>query len=67
MLAMVNLLPVPVLDGGHILIGTYETVRGKNLSVRARELITYVGLALVAAIVALALVADFTRVFTKAG
>jgi len=67
MLAMVNLLPVPVLDGGHILIGTYETVRGKNLSVRARELITYVGLAFIAAIVALALVADFTRVFTKPG
>ena len=63
MLAMLNLLPVPVLDGGHIVIGLFETVRRKNLSARARELVNVVGFALMVGIVALALIADFTRVF----
>jgi regulator of sigma E protease len=63
MLAMLNLLPVPVLDGGHIVIGAFETARRKNLSARARELINIVGFVLLVGIIALALVADFTRVF----
>ena len=63
MLAMLNLLPVPVLDGGHIVIGLFETVRRKNLSARARELVNVVGFALMVGIVALALIADFTRIF----
>lgn len=64
MLGLLNLLPVPVLDGGHIIIGGYETVRGKNLSARARELVNVVGFALLIGVVALALVADFTRILT---
>lgn len=63
MLAMMNLLPVPVLDGGHIVIGVFETARRKNLSARARELVNAVGFAFLVGIIALALVADFTRVF----
>ncbi len=63
MLGMLNLLPVPVLDGGHILIGAFETARRKDLSARARELVNVVGFALLVGIVVLALVADFTRVF----
>ncbi len=63
MLAMLNLLPVPVLDGGHIIIGAFETARRKNLSARARELVNVVGFAVLIGIVALALIADFTRVF----
>lgn len=62
MLGLLNLLPVPVLDGGHIVIGGYETARRKNLSARTRELVNVVGFALLIGIVALALVADFTRV-----
>jgi regulator of sigma E protease len=62
MLGMLNLLPIPVLDGGHIIIGAFETARRKDLSARARELINAVGFALLVGIVALALIADFTRV-----
>jgi len=62
MLGLLNLLPVPVLDGGHIVIGGYETARRKNLSARTREFVNVVGFALLIGIVALALVADFTRV-----
>jgi regulator of sigma E protease len=67
MLAMLNLLPVPLLDGGQIVIGVYETVRRKNLSARARELVNIVGFAFLAVIIALALFADFTRVFSGGG
>ena len=34
--ALINLLPVPVLDGGHLLVFAVEAVRGRPLSVRAR-------------------------------
>ena len=67
MLAMLNLLPVPLLDGGQIVIGVYETVRRKNLSARARELVNIVGFAFLAVIIALALFADFARVFSGGG
>lgn len=67
MLAMLNLLPVPLLDGGQIVIGAFETVRRRNLSVRARELVNIVGFAFLAVIIALALFADFTRIFARGG
>ena len=37
-LAVLNLLPIPVLDGGHLLFFVFEIVLGKPLSVRAREM-----------------------------
>jgi regulator of sigma E protease len=67
MLGMLNLLPVPVLDGGHIIIGVFETVRRKNLSARVREVVNLVGFAFMVLLVALALFADVTRVFSKSG
>jgi regulator of sigma E protease len=67
MLAVLNLLPVPLLDGGHIVIGVVETVRRKNLSARARELVNKVGLAFVAVLIALAFFSDLSRVFGWGG
>jgi regulator of sigma E protease len=63
MLGMLNLLPVPILDGGHIVIGGYETLRRKNLSARARGMVNIIGFAFLAVIVVLALFSDLTRVF----
>jgi regulator of sigma E protease len=37
-LAILNFLPIPVLDGGHILFFSIEAMRGKPLSLRAREI-----------------------------
>ena len=37
-LAILNFLPIPVLDGGHILFFSIEALRGKPLSLRAREM-----------------------------
>jgi regulator of sigma E protease len=45
-LAIFNLLPFPVLDGGHILFLLIEKIRGRPLSVKAEEAITNVGISL---------------------
>jgi hypothetical protein len=42
-LGVFNLLPVPMLDGGHLAMYLYEAVRGKALSLRAQELSLKVG------------------------
>ncbi len=60
-LGLINLLPIPVLDGGHLLVFGVEAVRRKPLSLRAREIIQIVGLALVGIITILALRNDVQR------
>lgn len=44
-LAIFNLLPLPVLDGGHILFLIIEKIRGKPLSIRSQEVISNAGVA----------------------
>jgi regulator of sigma E protease len=39
-LALINLLPLPVLDGGHIALAMVEKLRGRPLSRRFKEYIT---------------------------
>jgi regulator of sigma E protease len=39
-LAILNLLPIPVLDGGHILMALFEKIRGRPLSLRFIEYAT---------------------------
>ena len=46
-LGLINLFPVPVLDGGHLLFYAAEAVRGKPLGPRAQEYGFRIGLALV--------------------
>lgn len=46
-LGVFNLLPVPMLDGGHLAMYLYEAVRGKPLGLKAQELALKVGFALV--------------------
>lgn len=46
-LGMINLFPVPLLDGGHLLFYAFEAVRGKPLPARAQEYGFRIGLALV--------------------
>lgn len=43
-LAVVNFLPIPVLDGGHMLFLAYEGIRGKPASERVQLVLTYAGL-----------------------
>jgi len=46
-IGLLNLFPVPLLDGGHLLFYGIEAVRGKPLSERAQEMGFRIGLALV--------------------
>ena len=46
-IGLLNLFPVPLLDGGHLLFYAIEAIRGKPLSERAQEMGFRVGLALV--------------------
>jgi regulator of sigma E protease len=62
-LGVLNLLPIPILDGGHILFCIAEVVRGKPLSERVQIIGTQIGLFLVAGLMILALYNDFSRLF----
>lgn len=46
-LCLINLFPVPMLDGGHLLFYAFEAIRGKPLGERAQEYGFRIGLALV--------------------
>ena len=43
-LAVLNFLPIPVLDGGHMVFLAYEGLRGKPASERVQLVLTYAGL-----------------------
>ncbi len=60
-LGVLNLLPIPVLDGGHLLYYGIEAVRGKPLSERIQELGYRIGLSLVIGLMLLALYNDVLR------
>jgi regulator of sigma E protease len=53
-LAILNLLPIPLLDGGHLLYYLIELVKGSPLSERAMVAGQYVGLVLLACLMGLA-------------
>src|SRR5262249_20694532 len=46
-LGLMNLLPVPVLDGFHILVAGMESVSRRAVPMRVREIAAYVGIALI--------------------
>ena len=58
-LGVFNLLPVPMLDGGHLAMYLYEAVRGRPLGLKAQELGLRIGFALV---IGMALVATFNDI-----
>lgn len=57
-LAIINLLPIPILDGGHLLYYLIELVKGSPLSERAMAAGQYVGLAMLAGLMGLAFYND---------
>ncbi len=61
-LAILNLLPIPVLDGGHLLFLAIEGVRGRPVSLVQRQRWTQVGFFILVGIMALALFNDVLRV-----
>ncbi|WP_371230211.1 sigma E protease regulator RseP [Pseudomonas sp. QE6] len=60
-LGVLNLLPIPVLDGGHLLFYVVEWVRGRPLSERVQAWGMQIGISLVVGVMLLALVNDLSR------
>lgn len=58
---VLNLLPIPVLDGGHILFILIEKLKGSPLQEKARERLTQAGMIFLLALMAVVLVQDFDR------
>ncbi|WP_037587708.1 RIP metalloprotease RseP [Stenoxybacter acetivorans] len=60
-LGILNLLPIPVLDGGHLLYYAFEWIRGKPLSERLQQAGMRVGIALMLMLMCVAFFNDITR------
>jgi len=63
-LGVLNLLPIPLLDGGHLMYYLIEIVKGRPVSERAMELGQRVGLALLLVMMAFAFYNDLNRLLT---
>ncbi len=61
-LGIINLLPVPLLDGGHLLFFAFEGLRGKPLKLRTREMALQVGLLVLVALMAFVIFNDISRI-----
>lgn len=62
-LGVLNLLPIPMLDGGHLMYYMVELVRGRPVSERVQMLGLRIGMALLFSLMALAIVNDIARLF----
>lgn len=60
-LGVLNLLPIPILDGGHLVFYLWELVFRRPVSMRAREIAQQVGLALLIGLMVLAFYNDIAR------
>lgn len=64
-LAFMNILPIPALDGGHVVLLIIEMVTGKPLSVKAMERIQTVGMVILLSLMVLIFGNDIIGLFTK--
>jgi len=62
-LAIFNLLPLPVLDGGHILFLAIEKIRGRTLTIKAERIVTQIGMTLILSLVVFVTYNDILRLF----
>jgi len=63
-LGILNLLPIPILDGGHILFYLLELILRRPLSIRAREMAQQVGMAMLLMLMVLAFYNDIVRLWS---
>ncbi len=62
-LGIINLLPIPVLDGGHLMFYLVEMVKGKPVSEQVREFFLKIGVAMLIMLMSLAIYNDISRLF----
>jgi regulator of sigma E protease len=65
-LMIMNLLPIPVLDGGHIMFAIVQGIIGKPIPVRIQIIAQNVGFVLLMLLMVYAFYNDFTKVFARA-
>ncbi len=66
-LGIMNLLPIPILDGGHLLLLGIEKIRRRRLTPREVYRAQMVGLAMLAVLVGFVMINDLTRTFAGKG
>ena len=64
-LAVMNIIPIPGLDGGHMIFTFWEMVTGRKVSDKVLEIAQYIGMALILALVLFANGNDIYRFFIK--
>ena len=64
-LAVLNLLPIPILDGGHVLMLAIESVMRRDLSVAVKERFVQVGLVFLLGVFAFVMYSDILRAIQK--
>jgi len=62
-LAILNILPIPVLDGGHLVFFTIEWVRGRPVSMKVREVAQQAGMFILLMLMVFVFYNDITRIF----
>ncbi len=62
-LGLLNLLPIPALDGGHLVLFGIEVLRGRPLSMPQQEIIQKVGMAIIGTIMLFVFYNDIARLF----
>lgn len=62
-LFVLNLMPIPILDGGHLVFYTVEAIKGSPLSLKKMEMAQQVGVVLLMSLMLFALYNDFARIF----
>lgn len=61
-LAIINLFPIPVLDGGHLLFLFFEKLKGKPASIRVQEIAMRIGLSLLVTLMIFVFYNDLARI-----
>jgi regulator of sigma E protease len=62
-LAIINMLPIPILDGGHLLFLGVEAIRRKPIGAKAREFAYRAGLVIIIMLMLIVFYIDITRSF----
>jgi regulator of sigma E protease len=62
-LAVINLLPIPILDGGHLLFFAIEALKGRPVNLKVREIAQQVGMVILIMLMILVFYNDITRLF----
>ena len=62
-LGVLNLLPIPVLDGGHLVYYTFEAILGRPLSDSVQQVGLKIGIAVMGSLMFLAIFNDLSRLF----